>query len=89
VWITSSTDNDNGRCSATKRAAFPATNCATGTCAARAAATFFSALSSVPVKNRTGLPRKRAWRPNTSACTSSNACPRCGAPLTYGIAVVM
>ena len=50
--------------------------------AARAAATFFSALSSVPVRKRTGCPRRRRCRASTSACTSSSAWPRCGAALT-------
>ena len=38
--------------------------------------------------SRTASPRARRWRASTSACTSSSAWPRCGSPLTYGIAVV-
>ena len=54
----------------------------------RAACTFLAACSSVPVRNRTARPRARAWRASTSVCTYSSACPRCGDPLTNGIAVV-
>ena len=53
-----------------------------------AACAFFAACSSVPVRSRTARPRARAWRASTSVCTYSSACPRCGAPLTNGMAVV-
>ena len=56
--------------------------------AASAARTFFRALSSVPVSVRTSWPRARQARASASTWTSSSACPMCGSPLTYGIAVV-
>ena len=64
------------------------TNAATSTPASAAACAFFGAFSSVPVRNRTGCPRSRACRAMASVCTSSSACPRCGAALTNGMAVV-
>ena len=54
VRMKSSNDRSRAPARSANRSAFSATNASTGTPFVAAAATFFSAFSSVPVRNRTG-----------------------------------